>query len=341
LPRHIREVRPLSGFRLFSLLGLLALLLLTPWPPGGSTDPARAQGPVIVSIDMSPADNYCPGDGVSDCTVGTINSFAQETSLRETVCAGSADEDGDGRVNDGCPAVGAPETVCTGSDDEDYDGFISDGCPTTFVFDVVVQNLPERLPNQGLGAIHFQFQWGAPLGQADVFDIVGRSPILPAIHVLAQAVGSVAILNDAQALPQVEPPYVGASSDLGVDEPNPPWSQGTASRYTATIAPGAAAGTYTLEFVPGTVEVLNVAADDECVDGPGCTVTDGFIAVGQSSVGGVAGLPEAAQSRAPHSATPAEDYIALAGLAALGILAVCAGAWCVRRRCLTPPSSRR
>jgi hypothetical protein len=280
---------------------------------------------------------------VSDCTVGTIKSSAQEASLRETVCAGSVDEDGDGRVNDGCPTVGAPETICTGSGDEDIDGFISDGCPTTFVFDIVIQNLPERPPDQGLGAIDFQFQWGAPLGQADVFDIIGRSPISPTIHVLAQAVGSSATLHDAQALPQVAPPYVGASSDLGVDEPNPPWSQGTASRYTATVDPGAAAGTYTLEFVPGTVRVRNAGTDDECVDGPGCAVTNGFIAVGQpgtSSVGGMAELPEAAQPRAPQSATPAEGYIALGGLAALGTLAVCAGAWCVGRRRLTPPSSR-
>ena len=329
-------MRPLRGFRLFALLGILALLLLAPWPPGGgSTDPARALGPVIVSLDMNPAGNYCPGDGLSDCTVGTINSSAQETSLRETVCTGSADEDGDGRVNDGCPPVDGPETICTGSGDEDIDGFVNEGCPTTFVFDVVIQNLPERPPDKGLGAIHFQFQWGAPLGQADVFDIVGRSPILPAIHVLAQAAGSVAILNDAQALPLLAPPYVGASSDLGVDEPNPPWSKGTASRYTAIVDPGAAACTYALEFVPGTVRVLNVGAEDECVDGPGCTVTNGFIVVGQpgaSSVGGVAGLPEAAQPGAPHSATPAEGYIALAGLAALGTLAVCAGAWYARRR---------
>ena len=337
-------MRPLPGFRLFALLGLLALLLLTPWPPGGSTDPARAQGPVIVSLDMNPAGNYCPGDGLSDCTVGTINSSAQETSLRETVCTGSADEDGDGRVNDGCPAVLAPETICTGSGDEDIDGFISDGCPTTFVFDIVIQNLPERPADQGLAAIDFQFQWGAPLGQADVFDIIDRSPISPTIHVLAQAVGSSAYLNDAQALPQVAPPYVGASSDLGADEPNPPWSQGTASRYTATVDPGAAAGTYALDFVPGTVWVSNAGGDDECVDGPGCTVENGFIAVGQpgtSSVGGMAELPEAAQCRAPQSATPPEGYIALGGLAALATLAVCAGAWCVRRRCLTGWSSRR
>ena len=294
---------------------------------------------------MNPTDNYCPGDGLSDCTVGTINSSAQETSLRETVCAGSADEDGDGRVNDGCPVVGAPESVCTGSADEDIDGFINDGCPTTFLFDIVIQNLPERPADQGLAAIDFQFQWGAPLGQADVFDIVGRSPISPTIHVLAQAVGSSATLHDSQSLPQLAPPYMGSSFDLGTDEPNPPWSRGTASRYTATVDPGTAAGTYALAFVSGTVMVSNAGTDDECVDGPGCTVENGFIAVGQpgtSSVGGMADLPEAAQPRAPRSATPAEGHIALAGLAALATLTLTAGAWCARKRSRPiPPPSRR
>jgi hypothetical protein len=293
---------------------------------------------------MNPTDNYCPGDGLSDCTVGSINSSVQETSLRETVCTGSADEDGDGRVNDGCPAVEAPETICTGSGDEDIDGFVNEGCPTTFVFDVVIQNLPERPADRGLAAIDFQFQWGPPLGQAEVVDIIGRSPISTDIHVLAQAAASNATLADPQALPQLAPPYVGVSYDVGFDEPNPPWSQGTASRYTATVDPGAAAGTYALEFVSGTVMVSNAGADDECVNGPGCAVTNGFIAVGQpgtSSVGGMAEVPEAAQAGAPRSATPAEGYIALGGLAALGTVAVCAGGWCVRRRRLTSRPHRR
>jgi len=47
-------------------------------------------------------------------------------------CANALDEDWDGRVNDGCPAVGAAETPaqCTNTVDNDADTFINDGCAT-------------------------------------------------------------------------------------------------------------------------------------------------------------------------------------------------------------------
>ena len=46
-------------------------------------------------------------------------------------CSNSIDDDGDGFVNDGCPAVGAPETgtQCSNNIDDDGDGFVNDGCP--------------------------------------------------------------------------------------------------------------------------------------------------------------------------------------------------------------------
>jgi hypothetical protein len=48
----------------------------------------------------------------------------------ELICTGSADNDADGIVNDGCPVVGGvAETACQGSADEDNDGSSNDGCP--------------------------------------------------------------------------------------------------------------------------------------------------------------------------------------------------------------------
>jgi hypothetical protein len=47
-------------------LSLLALSL----SGGGST---HAQGPIVLAIDMDPTGNSCPGDGVTDCTLGTID----------------------------------------------------------------------------------------------------------------------------------------------------------------------------------------------------------------------------------------------------------------------------
>src|SRR5436309_11011722 len=43
----------------------------------------------------------------------------------------NTDDDGDGLVNDGCPASGAPETgtQCSNNTDDDADGLVNDGCP--------------------------------------------------------------------------------------------------------------------------------------------------------------------------------------------------------------------
>jgi hypothetical protein len=46
-------------------------------------------------------------------------------------CANNVDDDGDGKVNDGCPSHGGPEagSDCNNSSDDDGDGDINDGCP--------------------------------------------------------------------------------------------------------------------------------------------------------------------------------------------------------------------
>jgi hypothetical protein len=46
-------------------------------------------------------------------------------------CLNATDDDGDGRVNDGCPAVGASETTtqCLNATDNDLDLRVNDGCP--------------------------------------------------------------------------------------------------------------------------------------------------------------------------------------------------------------------
>jgi len=50
-------------------------------------------------------------------------------------CTDTVDSDGDGLINDGCPAVGAPETACVSNIlDNDGDGAGNDGCPTNTDF---------------------------------------------------------------------------------------------------------------------------------------------------------------------------------------------------------------
>lgn len=71
----------------------------------------------------------------------------------ETNCSNYVDDDNDGRVNDGCPAVGTPEPanpqqpgpecdpVHPTVNDNDLDGFFEDGCPTS----------PQCLGSNGFG----------------------------------------------------------------------------------------------------------------------------------------------------------------------------------------------
>lgn len=44
-------------------------------------------------------------------------------------CGLAADDDGDGLVNEGCPAVGPAETACLDAVDDDGDTAVNDGCP--------------------------------------------------------------------------------------------------------------------------------------------------------------------------------------------------------------------
>ena len=255
---------------------------------------AREGSEILVALDMDPSGNSCPGDGVNDCTLGAIDTCVEDTSLRETLCADAADDDGDGRVNDGCPPVGAPEAhptpdQCAGATDDDGDTVVNDGCPAAFLFDVVVQNLPIRGAGEGQATFDFQIQWGAALSQADAIDIVARSFASPTVHYLAQATGSAAALFDPSLLPVTAPPYVGSVVDLGAEETSPPWSQGTAWRGAAIIQNDAAPDVYRLEFVPGSVAVGNTIPVNECDAsggmGPGCTLQGASVAVAPVTCG--------------------------------------------------------
>jgi hypothetical protein len=51
-----------------------------------------------------------------------------------TQCTNNMDDDGDGKVNDGCPKVGTTSetgTQCANAVDDDGDGYVNDGCPAT------------------------------------------------------------------------------------------------------------------------------------------------------------------------------------------------------------------
>ncbi|MEO8289743.1 MAG: CARDB domain-containing protein [Gaiellaceae bacterium] len=71
----------------------------------------------------------------------TDNGLSAQPPESGDDCAGASgatpadvtDDDDDGFINDGCPAVGAPETgaQCMNATDDDTDDFVNDGCPAT------------------------------------------------------------------------------------------------------------------------------------------------------------------------------------------------------------------
>jgi len=212
-----------------------ALTLLALWLSGGQSEMAQAQGPILVALDMDPTGNSCPGGGLTDCTLGTI------------------------------------------------DGCVQTSPGAAFTFDIIVDNLPPQPAGSGQAAFDAQLIWGASVApaEADVIDITARTAISPLVHYLQQAAGSAAILNDPQALPRLAPPYWVSVGDLGTDEPNPPWTQGTAWRGALTVSGAAAPGVYKLEINsnPLTHGVGNAVPYDECESGPGCTLQNAWLAV--------------------------------------------------------------
>jgi hypothetical protein len=66
-------------------------------------------------------------------------------------CANAADDDGDGFVNDGCPAVALPELpiFCLDAADDDADGAVNDGCLPIVGPDIVLSWRVERSADYG------------------------------------------------------------------------------------------------------------------------------------------------------------------------------------------------
>jgi len=97
-------------------------------PSGG--DVCNTQGQVCSDCDPSVGlSKTCEEN--ADCTSPNLCVTAAETA-----CGNNLDDDGDGRINDGCPAVATGEGTnvvndpdCDDNDDNDSDGTINDGCP--------------------------------------------------------------------------------------------------------------------------------------------------------------------------------------------------------------------
>src|SRR5438477_4436505 len=66
-------------------------------------------------------------------------------------CRNNLDDEGDGFVNDGCPAVGAPEVgpQCLNYPDDDGRGTVNDGCPPIAGPNIVIVFHVQRTPDYG------------------------------------------------------------------------------------------------------------------------------------------------------------------------------------------------
>jgi acyl-homoserine lactone acylase PvdQ len=84
-------------------------------------------------------------------------------------CDNAIDDDGDGFVNDGCPAVGTPEIPvlqCADAVDDDGDGFVNDGCPAIPNPDLVLSFHVERTQYYGPLVARGTLEDGTPIAVA-------------------------------------------------------------------------------------------------------------------------------------------------------------------------------
>src|SRR5581483_3273704 len=85
-------------------------------------------------------------------------------------CANAVDDDGDGFVNDGCPAVGVPELPiqCADAIDDDGDGAVNDGCPPVAGPDIVITFHVERTALYGPLVARGTLMDGTPIAIASL-----------------------------------------------------------------------------------------------------------------------------------------------------------------------------
>jgi hypothetical protein len=96
--------------------------------------PAGSQFTTCYVEGMNGAADAAPyGNGNGLVTVAEAAAYADVfCSFGGPQCSNNTDDDADGKVNDGCPQVGAaPEAgaQCNNNTDDDADGVVNDGCP--------------------------------------------------------------------------------------------------------------------------------------------------------------------------------------------------------------------
>jgi hypothetical protein len=252
-------------------LGALAL-----WLAAG--DSSHAQGAIALAIDMDPTGNSCPGDGATDCDIGTVD-----------ICV----------------------TVVPG---------------VPFDIDILATGLPN-----GLSGWNWDLDWRFFAATSVTAQVESN----PAINLIAQSPGS-APVSTSEGVPDAVSPHTASVTDPGAAETTPPFTKGVLSRLTLETFD--MPGIYNFSFVPSTYDIKDQDGASYrsttgvvVLDGSrGCGMLAIFPAVcpiGPCTIpaGGLAELPVVSDSSGP-------PYAVLAGLAAVTLVVLAAGAWYARRR---------
>ena len=281
--------------------GLIAgVIVLGMWLMGGSERAAQANPAlVIVGFDMNVAGNSCPNDctdpgGAGHCTVGTDCTL---DTIEGCVALPAAALDG--KVNDGCPKVGARldcDANCDGdcndagedllcdnnTDDDACDSTetarkINDGCPQVDCRAETSTQCANDTDDDPARCLDFDvflddlpdaesvLGFGYSIGEK-TSTLLG--PITACIHQdelvnLTEQPGSATMDMSDACNGTVTVPTFGANiADMGAAEFNPPFTQGTLGRYTLDLT-GVGIGLYGLTL--SNVLLGNDMANNLCV----------------------------------------------------------------------------
>ncbi len=113
--------------------------------PGGGAPTTQSLGYLRNGV-CEPIERY-QHTQIAKPSAGGLPTVAETGAM----CANAIDDEGDGFVNDGCPAVGLPELLlqCADAVDSDLDGAVNDGCLPIVGPDIVLSWRVERTEHYG------------------------------------------------------------------------------------------------------------------------------------------------------------------------------------------------
>jgi len=334
-PQRLAAARPAI---LLALVGLIVLALFFGGQRLQSASGAYSYASTSVGIDADPTGN----------SVGPPESGS-------TQCSNAVDDDGDGLVNDGCPMVGVVResgAACANNTDDDGDGKVNDGCPANISLGTIESC--RSINNGDTFSIDFWIKDVALPGiealQGDLgYDQALLKVTANNVNLLLGALPGSSVQNlTPDTFPDTDGKFTPAAYDFGTQAGHTESGSGVLARITLqAIANGTSQLTLTkVKLCDPALPTCNPIGDnngDGIFDG---AISNAEVRIGQPcptptptpapfspTVGGIAELPDMAQTPAGQSGSSEPPYAVLAGaIAAAAALAIGAGAWYARRR---------